>query len=74
MPQYIYPPIPYGYPQPYPQNNFQLQQPQQFRQKYYCWTHDKCNHHGNLHHGKMMGHQDDATFQDKKGGSTCGCT
>eukprot|EP00957_Ditylum_brightwellii_P176384 13431610-Ditylum_brightwellii.AAC.1 len=74
MPQYTYPTMSYGYLQPYPQNNFQQQQPHQFRQKYYCWTYGKCNHPSNLCQGKMMGHQDDATFQDKKGGNTCGST
>ena len=44
------------------------------RRKFYCWTHGGCNHKSSECRNKKEGHQDDATFNDKKGGSTKGCT
>ncbi len=36
----------------------------------YCWSHGACAHHSAACRSKKLGHQDDATFQNKKGGST----
>ena len=36
----------------------------------YCWTHGACAHTGFECTNKKPGHIDDATFQDRKGGST----
>ena len=44
------------------------------RRKFYCWTHGGCNHQSSECRNKKDGHQDNATFRDKKGGSTKGCT
>ena len=39
----------------------------------YCWTHGACSHEGKDCENKNSGHKDDATFQNKKGGSTYFC-
>ena len=39
----------------------------------YCWTHGACRHSSNTCRNKARGHQDHATFQDKKGGSLARC-
>ena len=44
------------------------------RRKFYCWTHGGCNHQSSECRNKKNGHQDNATFRNKKGGSTKGCT
>jgi len=36
----------------------------------YCWTHGACAHSSVNCRSKKPGHQDDATFQDMKGGCT----
>ena len=36
----------------------------------YCWSHGACAHWGHKCTNKKSGHIDDATFQDRKGGST----
>ena len=42
--------------------------------KRYCWTCGCCNHWGNNHPGtKAAGHQDDATFKNRMGGSNKNC-
>ena len=41
--------------------------------KRYCWTHGCCAHWGRHCNAKKPGHQDDATFKDRKGGSNKGC-
>ena len=38
-------------------------------QQKYCWTHGACNHWGRDCRTKAEGHDDTATFQDRKGGS-----
>lgn len=40
---------------------------------HYCWTHGACSHPSNQCNNKASGHQDDANFTDKKGGSTYYC-
>jgi hypothetical protein len=39
----------------------------------YCWTHGACAHEGRHCNRKADGHKDEATFADKKGGSTRHC-
>ena len=39
----------------------------------YCWTHGACAHTGKHCRYKADGHLDEATFKDKKGGSTKNC-
>ena len=39
----------------------------------YCWMHGACQHSSNTCRNKARGHQDHATFQDKKGGSLACC-
>jgi predicted RNA-binding protein with RPS1 domain len=36
----------------------------------YCWTHGKCKHSGAICKHKKEGHKDDATMENKMGGST----
>ena len=43
------------------------------RLRNYCWTHGRCNHKSSECNNKKRGHKDDATLQDKKGGSTKKC-
>ena len=40
----------------------------------YCWTHGASNHTGKECKRRAQGHKPDATFNDKKGGSTAYCT
>ena len=40
----------------------------------YCWTHGGCNHYGPDCESKAEGHKDEATFQNKMGGSTKNCS
>jgi hypothetical protein len=47
-----------------------------FRQRnssIYCWTHGGCGHASAVCMSKLDGHQDNATFQNKLGGSTRNC-
>ena len=39
------------------------------RKMYYCWTHGACFHPGHKCRNKAQGHQDNATFQNRMGGS-----
>ena len=39
----------------------------------YCWTHGACAHSSNECSNKKPGHQDNATFSNKLGGSTRFC-
>ena len=39
----------------------------------YCWSHGACSHDSKDCRQKKDGHQDDATFENKKGGSTYYC-
>ena len=39
----------------------------------YCYTHGACAHEGKFCKKKRQGHKDDATFDDKMGGSTAYC-
>ena len=39
----------------------------------YCWSCGCCNHWGRFCPSKKRGHQDEATFKDRKGGSNKGC-
>ena len=48
--------------------------PKNPRRKFYCWSHGACGHKSPDCRNKKDGHQDNATFTDKKGGSTKGCT
>ncbi len=43
------------------------------RYNVYCWSHGGCGHHGRSCRDKQPGHQDDATFENKMGGSTANC-
>ena len=43
------------------------------RYNMYCWTHGGCAHRGVACRGKLEGHQDNATFENKMGGSTANC-
>eukprot|EP00957_Ditylum_brightwellii_P186056 14165563-Ditylum_brightwellii.AAC.1 len=54
----------------------QQQQQQQYqpRTNRYCWTHGGCNHFGSSCCTPAQGHQPNATFQNKMGGSTTNCT
>ena len=40
----------------------------------YCWSHGACSHTSATCNNKKDGHKNDATFEDKKGGSTYYCT
>ena len=40
----------------------------------YCWTHGRCNHTSNACESKAPGHKNEATMDNKFGGSTYGCT
>ena len=40
----------------------------------YCWTHGKCSHKSSKCRNPAPGHQEDATMEAKKDGSTFGCT
>ena len=40
---------------------------------HYCWTHGACGHPSNKCRNKKVGHQDEATFDDKMGGSSYYC-
>ena len=48
--------------------------PKNPRRKLYCWSHGACGHKSSDCRNKKDGHQDNATFTDKKDGSTKGCT
>ena len=39
----------------------------------YCWTHGGCTHESKDCMAKAQGHQNNATFSDKKGGSKAFC-
>ena len=39
----------------------------------YCWTHGGCAHNSNECTVKAEGHDDEATFADKRGGSKAFC-
>ena len=39
----------------------------------YCWTHGACAHDSPQCKSKKTGHKDEATFQNKMGGSTANC-
>ena len=39
-------------------------------QQLYCWHHGACNHRSKDCRNKGEGHQDDATFENRMGGST----
>ena len=39
----------------------------------YCWTNGSCGHNGTNCRNKSDGHKNDATFQNKQGGSTKNC-
>ena len=41
--------------------------------KRYCWSCGCCTHWGRFCPNKKKGHQDDASFKDRKGGSSEGC-
>ena len=41
--------------------------------KRYCWTHGCCTHWGKNCPNKAPGHQDDATFKERKNGSNTNC-
>ena len=41
-----------------------------WNQQKYCWTHVACNHNSPECRTKADGHQDSATFQNRKGSST----
>ena len=38
----------------------------------YCWTHGACGYEGKSCHRKAQGHKDEASFNDRMGGSTKG--
>ena len=39
----------------------------------YCWTHGRCNHTSSSCESKAPGHKNEATMENKMGGSTYGC-
>ena len=43
------------------------------RYNLYCWTHGGCGHLGGACRDKKPGHKDEATFENKMGGSTANC-
>ena len=49
--------------------------PKNFKRKvdHYCWTHGACGHPSNKCRNKKPGHQDNATLDNKMGGSTYYC-
>ena len=47
--------------------------PRQRNISIYCWTHGACGHGSAACNSKLTGHQDNATFQNKMGGSTNQC-
>ena len=63
--------------QQFQQRNFQPQNQQQNQMRTridkYCWTHGGCGHQGKKCKHKAQGHQDNATFRNKMGGSTAYC-
>lgn len=57
-----------------PSNKCKCFQPfQQTDTSKYCWTHGACNHNSKNCHHKNAGHQNEATFENKMGGSTYYC-
>ena len=40
---------------------------------HYCWSHGKCGHRSDECRAKKPGHKDQATLQNKMGGSQRGC-
>ena len=44
--------------------------PRNPNQRFYCWRHGACNHKSRDCRDKAEGHQDDATFANRMGGST----
>eukprot|EP00957_Ditylum_brightwellii_P103424 7880540-Ditylum_brightwellii.AAC.1 len=74
---------PFQMPNPFQQSFNPFQQPQQqsgymvngtnpYIQKY-CWTHGGCSHTGNECETPAVGHQSNAMFANKIGGSTRNC-
>ena len=47
--------------------------PQRADVSHYCWTHGAWNHSSNKCRFKAQGHQDEATFENKMGGSCAYC-
>jgi hypothetical protein len=43
------------------------------RYNLYCWSHGGCGHRGERCRSEQNGHQDNATFENKMGGSTINC-
>ena len=43
------------------------------RYNMYCWSHGGCGHLGGCCRDKKDGHKDEATFENKMGGSTANC-
>ena len=41
--------------------------------KFYCWTHGRCNHKGVDCRNKANNHKDEATVNNRMGGSNKGC-
>ena len=39
------------------------------RMNKYCWTHDLCGHNGSVCRAKADGHKDNATYDNRMGGS-----
>eukprot|EP00957_Ditylum_brightwellii_P130158 9928383-Ditylum_brightwellii.AAC.1 len=52
----------------------QQQQQYQPNTNKYCWTHGGCNYFGSNCKYPVQGHQNNATFQNKIGGSTKNCS
>ena len=55
-----------GFP-PNQQHHQQNKRP--FRQRFYCWTHGACSHKSKNCKHKATGHKDNATFENRMGGS-----
>ena len=70
-------PVPATTPTPTPTPTFKkvsdnFKGNRQFTDKY-CWTHGACGHFGKNCRGKAPGHKDEATFENKMGGSKALC-
>ena len=61
-----------GY-RPFHNNNNNGWLPRNLRKKKYCWTHGNCAHDSRKCNSKGTGHKNEATFQNKMGGSEKNC-
>ena len=59
----------YPIQQELPRKNYESTNNNERKKMYYCWTYGACFHSGQKCRNKANGHQDNATFQNRMGGS-----